>query len=86
MASHLTYGPAPQYPAAAVDQNVQGQVRLEAEVDRSGNVISTRIVSGPALLQEAALNAVQNWQYRPYLYDGKPIAVNATVVMDFQLQ
>jgi TonB family protein len=65
---------------------VQGQVRLEAEVDRSGNVISTRIVSGPALLQEAAVNAVHNWQYRPYLYDGKPVAVNATVVMDFQLQ
>jgi TonB family protein len=86
MASHLTYGPAPQYPSAAVDQNVQGQVRLEAEVDRSGNVISTRVVSGPSLLQEAAVNAVQNWQYRPYLYDGKPIAVNATVVMDFQLQ
>jgi TonB family protein len=86
MASHLTYGPAPQYPTAAVDQNVQGQVRLEAEVDRSGNVISTRIVSGPALLQEAAVNAVHNWQYQPYLYDGKPVAVNATVVMDFQLQ
>jgi TonB family protein len=86
MASHFTSGSAPQYPAAAVDQHVQGEVRLEAEVDRAGNVISTRVVSGPALLQEAASNALQSWQYRPYMYEGKPIAVNATVVMDFQLQ
>jgi outer membrane biosynthesis protein TonB len=44
------------------------------------------VISGPPLLRDAATAAVQQWKYRPYIADGnKPVAVNATVLMDFQL-
>jgi TonB family protein len=85
MAANVTYSPAPAYPASAAAARVQGEVKLEAEVGRDGTVESTRIISGPPLLADAAVNAVQHWRYRPYLYEGKPIAMNAQIVMDFQL-
>jgi TonB family protein len=86
MASHVTYGPAPAYPKAAADAHVQGEVKVEAEVSRDGDVTSARVISGPPLLRDAATAAVQQWKYRPYIADGnKPVAVNATVLMDFQL-
>lgn len=85
MAANVTYSPAPTYPTAASALHVQGQVKLEAEVDPNGSVVSTRIISGPPLLQAAAADAVQQWRYRPYLYNDKPIGMNTTVVMDFQL-
>jgi TonB family protein len=85
MAANVMYSPAPAYPAAASAAHVQGEVRLEAEVDPDGNVASTRVISGPPLLRDAAADAVQHWRYRPYLYDGKPVAMNALVVMDFHL-
>ena len=85
MAANVMYSPAPSYPPAAKAAHVQGEVRVEAEVDPDGNVASTRVISGPPLLRDAASDAVQRWHYRPYLYDGKPVAMNALVVMDFHL-
>ena len=85
MAANVIYSPAPAYPPAASALHVQGEVKLEAEVDRRGNVVSTRIISGPPLLQEAAADAVQHWRYRPFLHDGRPIGMNAPVVIDFEL-
>jgi len=85
MAANVTYSPAPAYPASAAAARVQGEVKLEAEVGRDGRVESTRIISGPPLLADAAAGAVQRWRYRPYLYEGKPVAMNAQIVMDFQL-
>jgi TonB family protein len=85
MAGNVTYSPAPAYPQAASALHVQGEVKLEAEIDPTGSVVSTRIISGPPLLQAAAADAVQRWRYRPFLYNDKPIGMNTTVVMDFQL-
>jgi TonB family protein len=85
MAANVTYSPAPKYPETAAAERVQGEVKLEAEVGRDGTVESTRIISGPPLLADAAADAVQHWRYRPYLYEGKPVAMNAQIVMDFQL-
>jgi TonB family protein len=85
MAANVTYSPAPTYPPAASAAHVQGEVKLEAEIDADGNVTSTRVISGPPLLRDAAATALEHWRYRPYVADGKPIAMNAQVVMDFQL-
>jgi TonB family protein len=85
MAANVMYSPAPSYPTAASAARVQGEVKVEAEVDRDGNVTSTRVISGPPLLREAATDAIEHWRYRPYLYDGKPISMSALVVMDFKL-
>lgn len=86
MAANVLYSPAPAYPVAAVSAHVQGEVKIQAEVGRDGNVASARVVSGPPLLRDAAVDAVQRWRYRPYLSAGKPVAMSATAVVDFQLQ
>lgn len=85
-AGNLVYAPDPSYPAAAAVQHISGQVKLEAMVDREGNVASARVISGPPMLRDAAVNAVQQWRYRPYNAGGKPQTFTATAVMDFQLQ
>ena len=85
MAANVLYSPSPAYPAAASAAHVQGEVKVQAEVGRDGNVIAARIISGPPLLRDAALDAVQRWRYRPYVSSGKPVPMSAMAVMDFQL-
>ncbi len=85
MASNLVYSPVPAYPAAASASHVQGEVKLRADVDRDGKVASVRVISGPPLLRDAALDAVQRWRYRPYRSSGGPIPMAAIEIMDFQL-
>lgn len=86
MAGNLMYSPPPAYPAAAASARVQGQVKIQATVDRDGAVTSARVVSGPPLLRDAALDAVQHWRYKPYLAGGKAAPTGTTAVMDFELQ
>jgi TonB family protein len=85
MASNLLYGPVPTYPEAAFASHVQGEVKLSADVDRDGKVASVRVISGPPLLRDAALDAVQRWRYRPYQSSVGPIPMAAIAIMDFQL-
>lgn len=86
MAANVLESPAPVYPTDARAAHVQGEVIVEAVVGKNGEVLETRIVSGPALLQEAAQHAVQRWRYRPYLADGKPVEILATALIDFRLR
>lgn len=85
MAANILYSPAPTYPAAAAMAHVHGQVKIEAEVDRDGSVASARVVSGPPLLRDAALDAVLRWRYRPRTLAGKPVTAADTAVLDFEL-
>jgi TonB family protein len=85
MASNLMYSPVPAYPAAASASHVQGEVKLSADVDRDGKVASVRVISGPPLLRDAALDAVQRWRYRPYRSSAGPIPMAAIEIMEFQL-
>jgi TonB family protein len=85
MASNLISSPAPPYPAAASQARVQGEVTVRAVVDREGNVTDARVVSGPELLRDVSLEAVQHWHYRPYMQGGKPVEAATTAVLDFEL-
>lgn len=85
MAGNVMFSPPPAYPAAASAAHVQGEVTVRAVVGREGDVIDARVVSGPPLLRDAALEAVERWRYRPYLQDGKPVAVATTAIVDFQM-
>jgi protein TonB len=58
---------------------------LQATISRSGTIENLRVVSGPALLQQAALDAVRQWRYRPYLLNGQPVEVETTVNVVFKL-
>jgi len=85
MASKLISSPAPEYPAAAFQARVQGEVTVRATVDRDGNVTDARVISGPELLRDVSLEAVQHWRFRPYMQGGKPVEVATTAVLDFEL-
>jgi TonB family protein len=75
----------PIYPAAAKAGRVQGTVVLQAKIGKDGHVSDLHVVSGPALLQEAAVDAVNQWTYRPYLLNGNPVEVMTTVNVVFML-
>ena len=85
MAANILSSPTPPYPSAATAARVEGEVTISALVGKDGSVTSARVVSGPALLRGAALGAVEQWQYRPYLVDGQPAAITTTAIISFQL-
>jgi TonB family protein len=57
---------------------------LKAVVDESGDVAAVRLVEGNAALATAAINAVKQWRYRPYIRDGKAMPFQTIVIVDFQ--
>ena len=75
----------PIYPPIARAARVSGTVVLRAIISNTGEVESLRVVSGPAMLQQAAMDAVKNWRYRPYLLNNEPVEVETTVNVIFAL-
>ena len=76
----------PLYPPIARAAHVQGTVVLQATISRVGSIENLRVSAGPQMLQQAAMDAVRNWRYRPYLLDSAPVEVETTVNVVFSLQ
>jgi protein TonB len=76
----------PAYPPVARAAHVEGIVILEAVIDASGSVTSARVLRGHPTLDQAALDAVQQWKFRPARLNGEPIPVVMTVTVQFKLQ
>ena len=76
----------PAYPPIAKASGTQGTVVLQATISRSGTIENLRVVSGSVMLQQAAMDAVKEWRYRPYLLNGEPVEVETTVNVVFKLQ
>ena len=64
---------------------MQGTVVLQATISKSGTIENLRVISGPAMLQEAARDAVMTWRYKPYLLNNEPVEVDTTVNVIFTL-
>ena len=75
----------PTYPSVARAARIQGVVVIECVVGTDGRVTDTKVVQGQALLDGAALKAVQQWRYTPTLYQGMPVPVILTVTVTFRL-
>ena len=75
----------PSYPTLAVQARVQGSVLLQAVIAKDGTVHDLRVVSGHPLLVKAALDAVRQWRYKPYLLNGQPVEVDTQIVVNFTL-
>jgi TonB family protein len=75
----------PVYPEAARKAGVQGLVVMDAVIAPDGTVKRLRPVSGPDLLAQSATAAVQSWKFEPYLSSGKPVEVETTIAIEFQL-
>jgi TonB family protein len=74
---------APVYPAVAQTARIQGDVVIEATIDDEGKVADAKVVKSVPLLDQAALDAVRQWQYQPSLLNGIPTAVVTTVTVKF---
>jgi periplasmic protein TonB len=83
-APKLTTSIQPVYPPAAKQAKVEGDVVVHAIIDSEGNVSKATVISGPALLRDAALSAVKHWKYSPSLLNGEPVASDTTVTLKFR--
>ncbi len=75
----------PRYPKAARAARIQGHVIIEATIDKDGSVSELKLISGHPMLVSAAMEAVKQWKYEPYLLDGKPMPVKTTIDVNFSL-
>ena len=76
----------PQYPQMAKIARVQGPVVLAAVIGKDGTIQGLRVVSSASpLLNQAALEAVKQWRYRPYILNGEPVEVDTTITVNFTL-
>ena len=73
----------PEYPAIARLTGVQGDVKLHAIIGKDGTIQSLTVTSGPDMLRDAAIKAVQQWRYRPYLLNGHAIEVETIITVSF---
>jgi TonB family protein len=76
----------PIYPPEARTARIQGTVVLKAVISQTGDVVSVSLVSGRPMLAPAALDAVKQWKYRPYLLNGKAVEVETQVTVNFTLR
>jgi protein TonB len=75
----------PQYPTLARSARVQGDVVLSAVIDTNGQITNLQLVSGHPMLVPAAIAAVKQWRYKPYLLNGQPVEVETTITVIFSL-
>jgi protein TonB len=75
----------PNYPGIALKAKIQGMVVVEAATDIYGKVVKVNVIAGHPLLRAAAVQAVKQWIYEPYLIYGNPKPVRFTVTLTFSL-
>jgi TonB family protein len=75
----------PVYPPLARQAHVQGSVVLDADISKDGSVEALRAVSGHPMLIPAAVDAVKQWRYKPYMLKGEALPVNTQIVVNFTL-
>ena len=85
MAGLIDTKKTPVYPEDAKAAHITGAVVLSGVVDTHGKVTDLNVVDGPEMLRHAAIDAVSQWTYKPYLLNGKPVEVITTMTVHFML-
>jgi protein TonB len=75
----------PTYPPLARQARIQGQVVLHAVISKDGSIEGLTLISGHPMLAPAAIDAVKQWKYKPYLLNGEPVEVDTEVQVNFTL-
>lgn len=75
----------PAYPVIAKQAHISGTVRLQATLTKDGRIENLRVIDGPPLLRQAALDAVRQWVYSPTILNGVPVEVEAPIEVNFTL-
>lgn len=84
-AGHLLAPIRPVYPQIARVTHTEGTVVVDAVISRTGAIEAAQVVSGPAMLCQAALEAVRQARYRPFLLNGQPTEVQTTITITFRM-
>jgi TonB family protein len=79
----LIHRTTPVYPKYAQDAHITGTVVMKATITKQGTIEGIQVLSGPKILAPAAIDAVKTWQYRPYLLNGQPVAVETDIKVVF---
>jgi TonB family protein len=85
MRGNLVHGVPPVYPQNAKDAHITGVVVLHAVIAKDGSVADLKIISGPPLLRQSAIDAVKQWKYKPTTLNGTPVLVLTQINLDFTL-
>ena len=88
--SHMSEGDLvhkvlPTYPPLARTARIQGQVVLQAVISKQGVIENLRLLNGHPMLVPAAIDAVRQWRYRPYLLNNEPVEVETQIIVNFSL-
>jgi periplasmic protein TonB len=75
----------PTYPPLARQARIQGTVVLQAQISKDGSIENLQLISGHPMLAPAAIEAVKQWKYKPYLLNGEPVEVDTQVQVNFTL-
>jgi protein TonB len=75
----------PTYPQMARIAHIQGDVTLQATISKTGVIENLRAVSGHPILIQAAMDAVRQWKYKPYILNTEPVEVETTIVVKFHM-
>jgi TonB family protein len=75
----------PVYPANAMRMHIEGAVEILATISKDGDISTTKILSGDPQLARAAVDAVKQWKYKPYLLNGEPVEIQTQVTINFKL-
>jgi protein TonB len=75
----------PTYPPLARQARIAGTVVLQAEISKTGDIQKLHLISGHPMLAPAAIEAVKQWKYKPYLLNGEPVEVDTEVLVNFTL-
>jgi periplasmic protein TonB len=79
-----THNVDPIYPVVARNAGIYGDVILHATIDTNGKIGSIRPVQGEPILVKASIDAVKQWRYRPFIFNGKPVQVETTIKIQFR--
>jgi TonB family protein len=85
LSQHVDYHVAPVYPPIAKAARIQGTIVFQIQVDTTGKIESIKFVSGPLMLQQAAIDCLKQWTYHPFEKDGKPVEATGPVSIEFSL-
>ncbi|HEY6465394.1 MAG TPA: TonB family protein [Candidatus Acidoferrales bacterium] len=85
VAPKLLHSVQPIYPTAALNQHIEGNVTVHAHIMENGAITEVTAISGPPLLAPAAVNAVRAWKYKPEILDGRAVASDVVVTIQFSL-
>jgi periplasmic protein TonB len=82
---NLVHKVQPAYPALARAARIEGMVQLQAVISKQGTIENLRVVSGHPMLACAAIEAVSQWRYRPYILNNETVEVETEITVNFSI-